>query len=95
MKINTKNKTKDHDLTFKCSCRYPHFVNFCYSDDPDWDEFSVEAIDASDGLWQRIKNCWRHIFKGGKFYSAGILLEPEDVKKLIQFIQNYLMKHDI
>ena len=80
----------EHDLLFRCSCGYPHFVAFSWLDDePDFG-FSVEVIDDSMSLWTRIKSAIKYILKGGKLYWQEIELNSKDLKKLQIFIREYL-----
>lgn len=75
-------------LRMHCVCNTPeHVVDFYYYEDMP-DRISVEvSLDSRRGLWDRIKDAFRHIFKMNPCFDDTIL-SKEDVEALVVFFQH-------
>ena len=86
VEMNQRNK---HEVLLPCRCGGNHFALFDYYDWDDHKEFYIAMIDRSYSFLDRIKNAIKHIIKGGDLYSMDILVNEEDLDKVIDLINEY------
>jgi len=83
-----ENRNGLHLFRLTCRCTTPeHVVDFMF-DEESPDSISVEvSLDSRRGLWDRLKDAFRHIFKMNPCFDDTIL-SKEDVYELVGFFKD-------
>jgi len=86
VEMNQRNK---EEVLISCRCGDNHFALFDYYDWDDHKEFYIAMVDRPYSFLDRIKNAIKHIIKGGDLYSMDVLVNEEDLDKVVDLINKY------
>ena len=87
---------KEEKLYVSCECGSELMVlEHCKCTEVNIDDFTIAiyryGYSEKPNLWQRLKYCFYHL-KTGKKYTDQIIINPENAKKITDWINNELIK---
>ena len=86
--IDQRSKNK---LLIGCNCGGYHYLSLSYEKDEEWgNDFYIAIIDVPSNLWDRVKQAFNHVFKGGDLWASEIGLTSENLKDIKKIINKYL-----